>query len=61
MEGAGVVDVDHAVDLHGAGQGAGGGRGVHLYLLWQAEQDAFSVRSWLADVLAGLKRMIGEH
>ncbi len=28
-----------------------GGRGVHLYLLWDAPQDAYSVRQWLAGVL----------
>ncbi len=28
-----------------------GGRGVHLYLLWDAPQDAYSVRQWLADAL----------
>lgn len=36
---------------------SGGGRGVHLYLLWDEPQDAYSVRAWLRDVLAvcGLK------
>lgn len=36
---------------------SGGGRGVHLYLLWDAPQDAYSVRMLLRDVLAsvGLK------
>lgn len=29
-----------------------GGRGVHLYLLWDEPQDAYSVRQWLAGVLA---------
>ncbi len=28
-----------------------GGRGVHLYLLWDAPQDAYSVRVWLRGVL----------
>jgi hypothetical protein len=28
-----------------------GGRGVHLYLLWDEPQDAYSVRVWLARVL----------
>lgn len=28
-----------------------GGRGVHLYLIWDEEQDAYSVRRLLADVL----------
>lgn len=28
-----------------------GGRGVHLYLLWDEPQDAYSVRQWLAGVL----------
>jgi hypothetical protein len=28
-----------------------GGRGVHLYLLWGAPQDAYSVRRWLGEVL----------
>ena len=34
-----------------------GGAGVHLYLLWADDQDAYSVRAFLADVLAacGLK------
>jgi len=34
-----------------------GGRGVHLYLLWDAPQDAYSVRAFLGSVLAdcGLK------
>ena len=30
-----------------------GGRGIHLYLLWDGPQDARSVRLMLADVLAG--------
>src|SRR5574341_1011542 len=34
-----------------------GGRGVHLYLLWDEPQDAYSVREWLRGVLqaCGLK------
>lgn len=34
-----------------------GGRGAHIYLLWDGPQDAFSVRTWLASVLraCGLK------
>jgi len=28
-----------------------GGRGVHLYVLWDDPQDAYSVRTWLAEVL----------
>lgn len=28
-----------------------GGRGVHLYILWDEPQDAYSVRAWLASVL----------
>lgn len=32
---------------------SGGGNGVHLYLLWDVAQDAYSVRMWLRDVLAG--------
>src|SRR5574341_1130002 len=34
-----------------------GGRGVHLYLLWDEPQDAYSVRQWLREVLesCGLK------
>jgi P4 family phage/plasmid primase-like protien len=31
-----------------------GGMGVHLYLLWDEEQDAYSVRAWLAEVLHGV-------
>ncbi len=31
-----------------------GGRGIHIYLLWDAPQDAYSVRCALRDVLAGL-------
>jgi hypothetical protein len=36
---------------------SGGGRGVHLYLLWNSPQDAYSVREMLREVLAacGLK------
>lgn len=33
---------------------SGGGRGVHLYLMWDAPQDAHSVRQWLAGVLASV-------
>lgn len=31
-----------------------GGRGIHLYLLWDQPQDAYSVRALLADVLESL-------
>jgi hypothetical protein len=31
-----------------------GGQGIHLYLLWDEPQDAYSVREMLRDVLAGL-------
>lgn len=30
-----------------------GGRGVHIYVLWDDPQDAYSVRTWLASVLRG--------
>ena len=30
-----------------------GGRGVHIWLMWDEPQDAYTVRSWLGDVLAG--------
>lgn len=30
-----------------------GGRGVHLYLLWDEPQDCYSVRAWLREVLEG--------
>lgn len=33
---------------------SGGGRGVHLYLVWPEAQDAYSVRAWLAEVLASV-------
>lgn len=38
-----------------------GGRGVHLYLLWDEPQDAYSVRVWLGEVLVscGLKSGAG--
>lgn len=38
-----------------------GGRGIHLYMIWDDEQDAYSVRRLLADVLAacGLKNGTG--
>ena len=38
-----------------------GGRGVHIWLMWDEPQDAYTVRSWLADVLAscGLKAGVG--
>lgn len=31
-----------------------GGRGVHLYLLWEEPQDCYSVRAWLREVLEGV-------
>lgn len=31
-----------------------GGRGIHIYLLWDTPQDAYSVRQLLVDTLAGL-------
>lgn len=31
-----------------------GGQGIHLYLVWDTPQDAYSVRKLLADTLAGL-------
>ena len=31
-----------------------GGRGVHLYLLWDSHQDAYSVREMLAEVISSL-------
>lgn len=30
-----------------------GGRGAHIYVLWDDPQDAYSVRTWLASVLRG--------
>jgi hypothetical protein len=36
-----------------------GGAGVHLYLLWEAAQDARSVRAWLGG--AGGCRLAGRH
>lgn len=38
-----------------------GGRGVHLYLLWDEVQDCYSVRAWLREVLesVGLKSGAG--
>ena len=38
-----------------------GGRGIHLYVIWDEEQDAYSVRRLMADVLAacGLKNGTG--
>lgn len=33
---------------------SGGGRGVHLYLVWDDPQDAYSVHTWLCDVLASV-------
>lgn len=40
---------------------SGGGHGVHLYLLWDSPQDAYSVRRFLRDVLesCGLKSGTG--
>lgn len=50
-----VVDVlDLAWGLPCALWRSGGGRGVHLYLLWDSPQDAYSVRQWLAGVLASV-------
>lgn len=31
-----------------------GGKGIHLFILWDAPQDAYSVRQFMAGVLAGL-------
>lgn len=38
-----------------------GGRGIHLYLLWDEPQDAHSVRQWLGQVLGicGLRNGVG--
>lgn len=46
-----------ALERHGARPTAfrsSGGRGVHVILLWEYDQDAYSVRATLTDVLAGL-------
>jgi P4 family phage/plasmid primase-like protien len=34
---------------------SGGGRGVHLFILWREAQDAYSVMTWLDHVLADCK------
>lgn len=53
--------VQDTLDLvHGAPSVAfrsSGGRGIHLYVLWETPQDAYSARQWLAGVLGlcGLK------
>lgn len=36
-----------------------GGRGVHLYLLWDEPQDCFSVRAWLREVLESVGLRVG--
>jgi hypothetical protein len=52
-------------ELLGGGQltafRSGGGRGIHLYALWEQDQDAYSVREWLLGVLrvAGFKSGTG--
>jgi hypothetical protein len=38
---------------------SGGGRGVHLYLVWEAAQDCYSVRAWLAEVLGACGLSVG--
>jgi hypothetical protein len=36
-----------------------GGKGIHLYLLWEQPQDAYSVRQWLAGALASVGFAVG--
>lgn len=38
---------------------SGGGRGVHVYLLWDTAQDCYSVRTWLRLVLEGAGLRVG--
>lgn len=49
-----VVDALHARELHPVAFRSSGGRGIHIYLLWDEAQDAYSVREFLAGVLAEL-------
>ena len=39
--------------LHAHAFTSSGGKGIHLYLMWDLPQDAYSVRRFLFDVLAG--------
>jgi hypothetical protein len=50
---AGIVDALALVGLYAQPFRSTGGRGLHLYMLWDTPQDARSVRLLLADVLAG--------
>jgi len=50
---AGIIDALALVGLYAQPFRSTGGRGLHLYLLWDAPQDAHAVRLLLADVLAG--------
>jgi hypothetical protein len=47
-----VMQAAEARGLLGTPFRSGGGKGVHVYFLWEAENDAYSVRALLADVLA---------
>lgn len=63
-----MLDVVYSVDALLRDKGgrpvlfrSSGGQGVHLYLIWDAPQDAYSVRTFLADALieCGLKSGTG--
>jgi hypothetical protein len=49
-----VVDGLTAVGLQPIAFRSSGGRGIHLFVLWDEPQDAYSVRQALTDVLGGL-------
>lgn len=45
--------LDFAWGAHPVVFRSSGGRGAHIYLLWDDPQDAYSVRTWLSSVLRG--------
>lgn len=47
-----VLDTAALVGMNGVAFRSGGGRGVHVYFLWNEPQDAYSVREALREVLS---------
>jgi len=54
-----IIDVAEMVGLAPIPFRSTGGRGIHLYFVWDAPQDARSVRQALRDVLAGVGLKVG--
>ncbi|HCZ16901.1 MAG TPA: hypothetical protein DHV85_20495 [Candidatus Accumulibacter sp.] len=49
-----LIDALGLLGMHPIAFRSSGGRGIHLFLLWDEPQDAYSVRQWMASVIESL-------